>query len=423
MKQFLKRYRLAWWIADTWWLSRFRLRRWWQRIASIVGATGYRNQYRRQYEEICASRIRNAKGVFVYAGNLDWYTSLVQRPQHLAKAMRDRGYVVFYLQIERTKGFQEVDRNIFVCSEDWALCGWLPAVSDAIVSVYSTRTQPPRHVLNAIARRNCFLYEYIDAVDEKISGLMTFSLQNLYDYFIRNKKETLFLASAQLLRNDLVDDGVAEDRILLSPNAVDAEHFCGANCEMQSTPNRIRGIIQLGRPVVGYFGAVAPWLDYKLIDEILQRCSDMEFLFVGPDYRDGSRDLPGRANCHWIGPVEYAELPQYAKHFDVAIIPFAEGEIARTTSPLKLFEYFALQKPVIVTTGMDECVAYPEVLHGDTAPEFARMIRKGYTFATNHEYTSRLRELAEQNSWKQRARDLDRFIQKHWETMREEKSL
>jgi len=41
-------------------------------------------------------------------------------------------------------------------------------------------------------------------------------------------------------------------------------------------------------------------------------------------------------------------LPAYLAHIDVAIIPWKVNEITQATSPLKLYEYLAMHRPVVV---------------------------------------------------------------------------
>ena len=96
------------------------------------------------------------------------------------------------------------------------------------------------------------------------------------------------------------------------------------------------------RYTVGYFGAIAPWLWYEALNELAHIRPDIGFIFIGPDYQFSVEKLPETKNVLYLGPVGYGVLPAYARQFDVCFIPFARGEIAHTTSPLKLFEYFAL---------------------------------------------------------------------------------
>ena len=84
----------------------------------------------------------------------------------------------------------------------------------------------------------------------------------------------------------------------------------------------------------------------------------------------GILDLP---RVHFLGAKPYAELPRYARFYDVAILPFAVNEITESVSPVKIFEYMAAGKPV-VTTGLPECRKYRSCLIADTPDDFVKQL-------------------------------------------------
>ena len=98
--------------------------------------------------------------------------------------------------------------------------------------------------------------------------------------------------------------------------------------------------------------------------------------------------------------------------FDVCFIPFAPTEIARTTSPLKLFEYFALEKPVVVTSEMLECIAFPEVFRGDSADALSRAIDQAISYINDPVFKAKLAQLADENDWDMRAQQLEVLFQR-----------
>ena len=130
-----------------------------------------------------------------------------------------------------------------------------------------------------------------------------------------------------------------------------------------------------GRPVAGYYGALASWFDYGLLDEAARLRPDWRFVLIGPKLDaslDGSPIL-SRKNLLWLGARDYVSLPGYLSTFDVATIPFRINSITLSTSPLKLFEYFAAGKPV-VTTPMPECEAFGKVAIARDAREFTEAL-------------------------------------------------
>jgi len=73
----------------------------------------------------------------------------------------------------------------------------------------------------------------------------------------------------------------------------------------------------------------------------------------------GLRALP---NVVLVGAQPYAELPAWAKAFDVAIIPYRHNRQVENANPLKLREYLATGRPVV-------SVGNPEI------NKFARWVR------------------------------------------------
>jgi len=106
-----------------------------------------------------------------------------------------------------------------------------------------------------------------------------------------------------------------------------------------------------------------------------------------------------------LDPIAYQILPRYACHFDVSTIPFVLNEITLSTSPIKLFEYMALGKP-IVTTDMPECRKYAACLVAGSPGEFPRLLDEAMEMRQRADYLAALRDVAQANSWAHKARDL-----------------
>ena len=113
---------------------------------------------------------------------------------------------------------------------------------------------------------------------------------------------------------------------------------------------------------VGYYGALAKWFDYQLVKELAET-GKYQIVLFGIKYDDSyeKAGLDRQENVHFLGSRDYHVLQNYAAKMDVLTIPFLINEITKATSPVKLFEYMALNKP-IVTTDMDECRKYQSVL-------------------------------------------------------------
>lgn len=338
-------------------------------------------------------------GVFIQSVIADWNVELFQRPQHIASAFARRNYLVIYQtpnwRKDDVKGFRQVKRNVWLTNYDI-----VPFISGAVISVYSTAYASG--VSKKIDKRNVLVYEYIDHIDPKISGDLS-TVNRLIDLknFAFSGGADYVVASSRALYSESVE-AMGAGKVIFSQNGVDTAHYRDPSHAKRHLPEGYKAFRKKYSKIVGYFGSLAPWLWYEEVNKLIMNRQDIGFIFIGPDYYGGKARLAKAENVLCPGVVDYHELPTYAREFDVCLIPFEPGEIAKTTSPLKLFEYFALEKPVVVTSFMNECVIYPEVFSGGNADELSEQIDRALTASRDDAFKVRLATLADDNNWDQR---------------------
>jgi len=91
---------------------------------------------------------------------------------------------------------------------------------------------------------------------------------------------------------------------------------------------------------------------------VLETRPGVTFMIVGDGYlRDHlvamARDLGLEDRVLFVGSVPHAEVPYYMAAADVCVAAFADSEVTRCKSPLKIAEYLASGKP-IVASGVGE---------------------------------------------------------------------
>lgn len=352
------------------------------------------------------------KGVYVIP-TIWWETPIFQRPHQMALAFLNMGYLVIYLEgpgpVYPAGSIRSPKKGLHVVTVlDYAKA--LQNVSGCIISFYSTSfTEYAATILTPeYRRRNQIVYEYIDHFDESISGEGTATLKGGYE-LITAMDDVYFLASARCLQDDLAKK--SGKSVMYVANGVDMEHYSAENISAIQKNNTLPDVFKSNRVKIGYFGAMALWLDYEMINTVMKNHPEWDFIFIGPDYYGGinrlDRSLP---NCHYIGPVEYKLLPGYASCFDVTILPFERGDLAKSTSPLKLFEYFALGKAVVVTPDLLECIGHPGVFVAGDAAAFAGAIEKALAVKDDPDFVSGQMKTAADNSWMSRAQELEKGL-------------
>ena len=121
------------------------------------------------------------------------------------------------------------------------------------------------------------------------------------------EEESRLLAAAQVVlttSRPLHDSRAAEhSRVYLTPNGMDYEVFARVSGSALEVAADMRG---LPRPVVGYVGNFANWLDVDLIASVARTVSEGTFVFVGPvtapDRCRAAERQPERA-LHGIGAL------------------------------------------------------------------------------------------------------------------------
>jgi len=134
-------------------------------------------------------------------------------------------------------------------------------------------------------------------------------------------------------------------RTVLVRHGVDFQNFSRALDPRTVVPG---DIAQLPRPVIGFFGLVADWVDVDLMAEVAKHFAHGSLVILGKVTTDVSV-LESLPNVHLLGRKPYEELPAYCKGFDVALMPFRVNELTLNANPLKVREYLAAGLPVVST--------------------------------------------------------------------------
>lgn len=365
----------------------------------------------RELKKLINQAKNNGIPVFVQFPVVPWGIKLFQRPQQLAIAMNRNGYLVIYIEPGyHSKGeITRIESNLYLTDQREIL----PYLSGAIVSVYCNYPLHgfDKYLTDDFFANNSVFYEYVDHFNEQIiAAAHAEAVKNRFQN-IKNQQICFMLATAQSLYEEL-QHNFPNKRILYLPNAVDVDHYI-SNSKIPARhiklPARLQNAIKEKRKIIGYFGAIAPWIWDELILELAENRPEYCLLLIGPLY--GDRDtIPTKENIISTGAVDYKDLPLYANYFDVSIIPFRLGEIARSTSPLKLFEYFAIGKPVIVTSDLVECIKFDGVFSASTPEEFIKKIDEAIEHSNNPELKQKYQRYAEENSWTMRAKKLHQLL-------------
>ncbi|MFN2386929.1 MAG: glycosyltransferase [Thermoanaerobaculia bacterium] len=333
-------------------------------------------------------------GAIVFPPSIGWDITLVQRPHHLARAFARAGWpVVFQLGEDRPRGpdgaAQVVEDRLYLHGGNLESVRGIPG---RILWCFTYNVPPPDALGGA-----SLVYDVIDHPD--VFPYPRATLQRNHARGLREAR-AVFAVSRPLLEEARE---TRPDAAYL-PNGVDWARFA-APPDPASIPERLASSRARGRPVAGFVGALARWVDADLITQLAAARPDWDFALVGEPLDDSFARLEASrfSNVLWLGPRPYSAIPSILSAFDAALIPFRTGPEGANASPIKLYEYLAAGIPVVATP-IPECAAIPEVSIGRDARAFSDLLERARAARRSPDYGARARARAKENDWSHRAR-------------------
>lgn len=312
----------------------------------------------------------------------DW---MVQRPQQIMTKLARNGYKVYYFNRGGRNGIIQREPNLNIVGKNYN-----PADIKTEGSVVLWCSSPEQ-VLNVDKIPHDFIvYDVVDDASNEFIGWEPYINKML-------ERAHIVFTTADKLYEKFKK---LHPKVYLLNNAVDLDNF---------SPNKIKRPQDLPtfKPIVGYIGAVASWMDWDLIDSITKQLR-YNFVFVGPFY-NGFRPRIVRSNIYYLGIKDYDKLSYYINNFDCCIIPFKVNDMTNSCNPVKLYEYFSLGKPV-VTTSMKEVYKFSELSYiANNAKDFSSYIDKAVNEKNSKLMNKRI-ITAQQNSWDSRINIINKIL-------------
>ena len=198
------------------------------------------------------------------------------------------------------------------------------------------------------------------------------------------RRSDLVIVSAEKL---LRDKKSLNENTFLIRHGTDWSHFRKSLDADTPVPDQIA---DLPKPVIGFHGLLADWVDYELISKVAQHFKSGSIVLIGKtavDAKEKIKVLDGLENVHIIGRKPYSDLPNYCKGFDVALNPFVINELTLAANPLKVREYLAAGLQV-VSTDIPEVRILKHCHIGTNHEEYLRKIETALRDDTDPEIIS-----------------------------------
>ena len=377
---------------------------------------------RNKYHHEIASILKNNKynRIILWRSSFGYNVPLFQRPQHIANNLAKNNCLVFYevtTMTDKVKTLRKHSHNIFLINfNNKALNKILMQELKKVnkpkyVQLYSTDWKlSVENIKNYMNNGFGFIYEYIDDISPELAGTKNIP-QNIIDKynFVMDNKDVYVVVTADALEKDVISHR-GKTNMVFSSNGVDYDFFKTYN-KNYKYEREFQEILNKKKPIIMYYGALAKWFDYDLIKK-LAHSNKYSIVLFGIKYDESFDEaMNNEKNIYFMGPRDYKVLKEYAKYADVLTIPFVINNITLATSPVKIFEYMALHKP-IVTTDMPECRKYKSVFIGHNHDEFIKKIDEALKLKNDKKYIGLLDKEARENDWSKKAKAIIDLIKR-----------
>ena len=191
------------------------------------------------------------------------------------------------------------------------------------------------------------------------------------------------------------------DDISLLPHGVDLAHW-------QTPSSKSSPIADQPAPRIVFWGLIDQRLDIELLSQLARDLTEGTILLVGPEDNPDPRlaELP---RVKRVPPVPYEQLPAIARDADLLIMPYADLPVTRMMQPLKLLEYLATGRPVVVRS-LPAVSVWRDCLDAADAPaDFSRLARERIATGLPPSQLHARGRLSEE-SWSAKARQFERLV-------------
>ena len=279
------------------------------------------------------------------------------------------------------------------------------------VGIDMVYTRMPWTALQARARGLKTVLEMHDLPTGRVGPLV-------YRWYLRNRNPGLTVYITAALK-EMVDQSsgvqARPGEFIIAPDGVDLERF-------HNLPAVGKARTALNLPVAFtavYSGGFYPGRGLDMLEQLAQAFPQVQFLWIGGSTEQVKTwrerlDTKNVRNVTLTGFIPNSRLPLYQAAADVLLMPYSRsfggsggGDIARVSSPLKLFEYLASSRAILAS----DLPVLREVLDEQTAifyePEnFEDLCRKFATLVSNGNLRRQLGKAAKASAqaydWKTR---------------------
>lgn len=233
------------------------------------------------------------------------------------------------------------------------------------------------------------------------------------------KRVKALVVITQKLKELYQKEGISQEKILVAPDGVDLDFF-----QISESQEKCRQKLNLpqDKKIVLYTGHLYRWKGVATLLKVAQNFQNILFVFVGGTQTDIKNfkfqvsDLK-LENVLVVGHRPHQEIPFWLKAADVLILPnSAKEKISQYwTSPMKMFEYMAVERPIVAS----DLPSIREVLNENNAilvePDNPQSLAQGIEkVLKNLDFSTKISNQAlkdvQKYTWSKRVNNIIKFI-------------
>ncbi|MCG2808754.1 MAG: glycosyltransferase, partial [Candidatus Portnoybacteria bacterium] len=265
-----------------------------------------------------------------------------------------------------------------------------------------------------IYSRDSFLLYLISFFNKNLVLELHYLPKHLFLHKRVFKKAKAIIVITKQLKKSLIEKGISENKILVAPDGVDIDKF---DIDISKEEARKKLNLPLDKKIALYTGHLYEWKGAQILADAAKFLEkDAIVVFVGgtkndeKNFRNKNKNLN---NILILGYRPYSEIPYYLKAADVLVLPNSgKEEISKSwTSPMKMFEYMASQKPIVAS----DLPSIREALNNRSSVLFQAdnpndLAEKIILALDNHEVAQRAFLNVRQYAWGQRVKNILEFV-------------
>jgi glycosyltransferase involved in cell wall biosynthesis len=182
----------------------------------------------------------------------------------------------------------------------------------------------------------------------------------------------------------MMEGSCPSEKILIIPNATRETNLLADSAT--GSADHPDDLVDIPRPWAGVIGNLASNMDWEFLEEAIKGTPWLSWIFVGPTEMPVPDQAQNQARqslmahggrVRFVGAKPYGALKDYARAFDVAILPYRKQEPTFSGSSTRFYEHLAACRPIIATRGSEELLhKEPLLTLVDTAAELTLELEK-----------------------------------------------